>query len=77
MAVTDTQQWTMQSIGDKIVELGNGQHSLKTDLMNLEDRLAERFDALERDMGAIKRDMEAIKRDMEAIKRHLGVPDDA
>jgi len=29
VAVTDTQQWTMQRMGDKIFGLGNGLHGLE------------------------------------------------
>ena len=38
------QLWTNRRIGDKLVELGNGLHSLKMDIADLEDRMCERFD---------------------------------
>lgn len=48
MAVTDTQQWTMQRIGDKLVELGNGLHGLKTDIAGAGDERRGEMSALEK-----------------------------
>ena len=72
MAVTDTRTQERQNIrrpaestGDAAVD--NAVHSIKADLMDMEDRLVERMD---------KR-FDKVDADLKAIKRHLGIGDDA
>ena len=86
MAVTDTQQWTTQRIGDKLVELGNGQHSLKTDIAvagdkhrgemsALEKRMGERFNAVDQRFDAVDQRFNAVDQRFDAVDQRFNAVD--
>ena len=70
MAVTDTSTQRRQNVrrpaeptGDASVD--NAIHSIKADLMEMEDRLVKHADGR----------FDAVDDDLKAIKGHLGIPD--
>ena len=55
MAATDVQQWTVDQIGCKLVDLGNEVHGLKTHIMGMSDQINERFDAVDERFDALEK----------------------